>query len=64
MRCQTCDGLGRVPRDPRSAGMPAMVESFVDVFWQPCQNPDCHNGEVSCCEGSGRDMSVQGGSDG
>ena len=39
MRCETCQGMGRIPADSPPFGV---------ILW-PC--PDCIGGAAHCCEG-------------
>jgi DnaJ-class molecular chaperone len=45
MRCDTCGGRGIVKLDTPIKGL-----------YMPVPCPDCINGEVSCCDGSPRDL--------
>jgi len=49
MRCHECGGLGVVGRS-----VPEVIEfgssRYVPCPIAPCPNPDCHAGQISCCE--------------
>jgi hypothetical protein len=56
MKCDTCNGEGFV-----SVSFGQQIIRRSQQWKQPLLHslepcPDCHNGEVSCCEGSPRDL--------
>lgn len=55
MICPTCRGSGHVMRDSLPVvgvmpGDPTRPPAGASI-WQPCPNPDCHGGQVHCCQG-------------